>query len=219
MFMRLLQLKINLETLSELRRIYSEQIIPELQQVAGCRFACLIQSAQQEDECLSLTLWDTPTSAETYERSGKYQKLVGTVKPFLSDSSEWRIQLSQDLTLEYKPVETEPVVKSYAVGASTDAIIPSQEKSSLMFLRLVSAKVQPGKLEELRHLYTNVVIPALLSVKGCHYAYLIENTEEKNEAISLTIWDSQQDAENYERSGLFDELTDKIKHTLSTLFQ
>jgi heme-degrading monooxygenase HmoA len=37
--------------------------------------------------------------------------------------------------------------------------------------------------------------------------------------ISVTIWNSKEDADKYERSGLFEELIEKVKHTFSELFQ
>ncbi|MFQ5752782.1 MAG: hypothetical protein ACE5HI_12365 [bacterium] len=46
-----------------------------------------------------------------------------------------------------------------------------------------------------------------------------ENTREEGELFSITIWDSRKDAENYEKSGLFDEFKEKLKHTFSTINQ
>jgi heme-degrading monooxygenase HmoA len=62
-------------------------------------------------------------------------------------------------------------------------------------------------------------LPALRQVKGCRYAYLTENAKEKNRIISLTIWDSKQDAEAYEQSGLFESLKTKIEHTFAEIYQ
>ncbi len=74
-------------------------------------------------------------------------------------------------------------------------------------------------MEEFKKLYSAVIIPALKNTKGCQYAYLTESMQEENQIISLTIWDSKEDAERYEKSGRFAELTDKVKHTLSELYQ
>jgi heme-degrading monooxygenase HmoA len=56
-------------------------------------------------------------------------------------------------------------------------------------------------------------------VQGCRYAFLTEGVEERNEVISLTIWDSKQAADVYESSGLFRKLTKKVQHTFSELYQ
>jgi quinol monooxygenase YgiN len=217
--MRLLQIKIKPEKLPALRQFYETTVIPALQKLPGCRHASLIHSAHREDECISLTLWDSQENAEAYAQSGLFQQLLQAGQPFLADSSEWKIQLSDDLKLEYLPVPEEPAVKSYDVGAATDAQALPQAQTAFMYLRIVSAKIKPGKLEEFRRLYAAEIIPALRGVPGCRYAFLTESLEAQNEVISVTIWDSRQEAESYEQSGLFDQLTQKVKHTLSELYQ
>lgn len=219
MYMRLLQMKVKPEHLMELRRQYDDIILPAFMKIEGCQYACLIQADQREDECVSMTLWDTQAHAEEYERSGLFRKLVGVLQPYLADSSEWKVQLSSDLTLEYAPVPEEPVVKSYSVAASSQEKLAPEGVPERMYVRLFSPKIQPGKMEEFRNLYVQLVIPALRNVKGCRYAYLTQSVSEENECISITIWDSKEDAENYENSVLFKELLKKVRHTFSELYQ
>lgn len=59
----------------------------------------------------------------------------------------------------------------------------------------------------------------LRSVAGCRYVFLTEGVEERNEVISLTIWDIREAADVYEASGLFRKLTRKVQHTFSELYQ
>jgi heme-degrading monooxygenase HmoA len=219
MFMRLVQVKIKPETLPQMRKLYEERVIPQLQTFGNCLFAELIASSNQQDECISLTLWEKQEDAEAYERSGVFKKLVEESKPFFADSSEWKVQLTKDLTLEYEPVPEEPIIKSYSIASDQHATIASPGMSSLLHVRLVSATIQPGKMEEFERLYNNEILPALRTVEGCRYAYLMEGIKEQHEVISVTIWDSKQDAERYEASGLFDALKNKVKHTFSELYQ
>jgi len=181
MFMRLVQAKMRPDTLPIIRQIYDEKIIPQLQKMKGCLFACLIRS-----ECQSF-----------------------------SDSSEWKVQLSKDLKLEYQAVPDEPVIKSYAALAHSEEKLPDQ----MMYLRIVSLKIQPGKMEDFKNIYMKEILPVLRSVKGCRYAYLTTGAENKNEAISITIWDSKEDADAYEQGGIFKELLEKAKPTYSDLYQ
>jgi hypothetical protein len=48
---------------------------------------------------------------------------------------------------------------------------------------------------------------------------LTTSTEKEDEAISLTVWDSKEDADTYEESGLFEKLIKKLEPTLSDLYQ
>jgi heme-degrading monooxygenase HmoA len=205
--------------LPELRQHYEQKVIPALKKMRGCLYACLIHSVHHPDETISLTLWDTQQHAEAYEQSGVFQQLLQEAQPFLADSSEWKVQLSQDLKLEYVPVPEESVVKSYSVAATTAANISSPAQTPMLYLRIVSPKIKSGKLEEFKKLYREEIIPTLRTVKGCRFAYLTESMKEENDVISITVWDSKEDAENYERSGLFDRLVEKVKHTFSELYQ
>jgi heme-degrading monooxygenase HmoA len=219
MYMRLVQAKYKPDSMAKLRQVYDESIIPRLQTIPGCLCACLIKREVIRNEGISLTLWDSKEHAEEYERSGVFQELLRQAKPYLSDSSEWKIQLSKNLKLEYKPVPEEPVVTSYPTLAQAQGKIPDHEKTSLMYLRILSIKVKPGKMEEFRKIYIEEILPTLYDVKGCRYAFLTENIEEEHEAISVTIWDSKEDADEYESNMIFDTLKKRVEHTFADVYQ
>ena len=93
MFMRLVQVKTKPDGLDDLRAAYDRQIIPELAKVDGCKFASLVQSVHQPDECISLTIWESADAAREYVRNGTYDRLVESVSPYLASTTEWRVQL------------------------------------------------------------------------------------------------------------------------------
>jgi len=219
MYMRFVQTKYKTGFLSNIHQIYEKKIIPRLQNVPGCLFAALVKSEEHPDEGISITLWDTRSHAEAYEKSGEFKELLNHIMPYLSDSSEWKIQLSKDMNLEYQPVFEEPVVKAFKSLVNTDDRNFSDETLSFMYLRLLSIKIKPGLMNTFREIYKKEIIPKLQTVKGCRYAFLTENLEEENQALSLTIWESKQDADNYEKEGLFKQLLDKTKHTFTELYQ
>ena len=219
MYMRLVQAKSRPNSLFEIIQIYNQKIIPQIQKMPGCLCACLIQNELHKDEGVSMTLWDSQLHAEDYEQSGLFSKLLNEVKPFLLDSSEWKIQLSKDLKLEYQPIPEEPVLKAYTSFIQDDSKVLSKSELSLMYLRILYLKIKLGKMEEFKKIYKEKVFPILSGVKGCRYVFMTEGSQENNEALSLTIWDSKQDAIDFESSKLFDELIGRLKHTFSELFQ
>ena len=219
MFMRLVQHKVKPTSSAEMAKTYSEKIIPSLQQIPGCMYACLIRGAAHTDEAISMTLWETVEHSEAYEKSGAFQRLVSELAPYFADASEWKVQLSKDYTLEYAPVQQETVVKSYRVTTASSPRPPASEPTTPLYVRILSIKLQPGKVEEFRKLYTTEILPALHNVKGCRYAFLTEGVEGGSEVISLTIWDNKDAADLYESSGLFRKLTKKVQHTFSELYQ
>jgi heme-degrading monooxygenase HmoA len=218
MFMRLVQLGVETQMIDDFREIYNKDIISRLQRMPGCRFVGLIESGTEKTEFISLTLWDTQENADNYEKGGVYEELLGKLKPYLRNSSEWKIQLSENLELEYKPVAEEPVIKRYSVQAHTDATSEGNIDSRL-YVRIVSLSIQAGRENEFRQIYSDEIIPALLSTKGCRYAYLTQSVQDAGGFISVTIWDSKSDADLYESSGKFKELVDKVAHTFSQFYR
>lgn len=218
MFMRLLQLQIEPVHIDQFKSFYETTVFPQLQEMPGCMFAGLIKSKPEENEFISLTFWQEQAQAENYEKSGTFQKLFDQAKPFLSESAEWKMQLSKDMKLEYVQPTEKPKIKKYTVAVQNKNTNEVKIQSSEMFVRIVSNKIQEGKLDEFKEIYSNEIIPTLQSVEGCRYAFLTESVSEKNEFISVTIWDKKEDADKYESSGKFNELVDKIKHTLSQFY-
>ncbi len=219
MYMRLVYARSKPDLVWKIQEIYADKIIPRLKEMPGCLCSCLIQSDAHKDEGISMTLWDTQEHAEEYEKSGLFQKLLGEVQPYLSDSSEWKLQLSKDLKLEYQPVPEEPILKAYSSIAQTDAKAPSEKEFPSMHMRILSLTIKPGMIQDFRKIYNEEILPTLRSVKGCRYEFMTENTQDKSDVLSVTIWDSKEDAINYENSEIFKELIEKTKHTLSALFR
>lgn len=219
MFMRMVQVRIKRGTLPKLQTFYKDRVIPALQNTRGCRYAGFMVSVHHPEECISLTLWDSTDDAVAYEKGGPFSALLEELRPYFMESSESRIQLSKDLKLEYVNVPEEPVISTYAVAASGSAESRVPETTENIWVRIVSLKLRPEKVEEFRRVYVEQVVPALQNVKGCRYAYLTERTGKPNEVFSVTSWDSRRDAEAYEGSGMFMELLESQQHLLSELYQ
>ena len=219
MYMRLIQVRTKPGELSNLQSHYNDRVVSALQKTPGCLFVGLMQSSEHHDEVVSMTLWSSQSQAEDYEKSGLFRKLFDELRPMLEDSSEWKVQLSKDLTLEYAPVPTEPSVQSFSVAAEGAPVGLSPDKSDQLYLRIVSVVLKPGNLDEYRRLYADEVIPALKATKGCRHAFLMLPGGTSNEAISVTMWDDKSAAEEYESSGRFGYLVDKVKHTFTDLYQ
>jgi quinol monooxygenase YgiN len=215
MYMRLVHARYKPDSLPNIKKIYDEKIIPTLQKMRGCLFACLVRGDANINEGISLTLWDSQENAETYVKSGVFQSSLEEIKPFLSDSSEWKVQLTKDLKVTYEPVPEEPTVKAYAGLLDSGEDLPAKP----MYLRLLSLKIKPGMMDEFQQIYQDKILPALKSIKGCRYAYLTSSIENNHESVSITIWDNRSDLEQYEKEGIFAGLLEQVKHTLSDLCQ
>ncbi len=219
MFMRFLQIKLRADVVDKFKKFYQEVVYPELQKMEGCLFASLMKNGPQPDEFISLTFWDTEKNAELYETSGTFQKLIDQSSPFFSESAEWKIQLSENLELEYKPVATEPSLKKYSVAVQSNNLKGIKAQPTTMYVRIVSLKTQEGKAEEFKKIYLEEIIPSLKATPGCSNIYLTESVAGGNDFISITIWNSKNDADHYEQSGHFAELLKKVEHTFSHFYR
>ena len=219
MYLRLLQVTLNREKEFELQQMYGSKVIPSLQKVPGCLYAALTQNVTDPDEYISMSLWASKEHADAYERGGVFAELLAEASQYFAGTSEWRIQLSKDMKLEYEPVPKEPIVNTYSIPEKRVSGIIPRNQTGPLFVRIASPQIQPDMIEEFKLLYNEHVLPSLRAVKGCLYASLTENAKKNNQLISLTIWNNIHDAEEYEKSGFFKTLTEKVAHTFSGVYQ
>jgi len=219
MYLRLVQTRGNQNNLSEMRNRYAGETMPALRTTPGCLHAGLWQSVTQEEQMVSLTLWESKEHADRYEQSGVFRKLLDVARPLFAEVGEWKLQLSEDLRLEYGPETAEPEVLGYdqIPDATPDTGAPLHDVCP--FFRIVSMLVAQGKEEKFRFLYKNEVVPILRRVPGCCHIQLAQSANDPAEFISFTIWKDKGAAEAYERSGLFTELRRKLAPALSGLYQ
>jgi heme-degrading monooxygenase HmoA len=217
MFMRFVNLKVKEGRLRDLTQFYEERVIPALQESGGCLYASLLQPSGDDRECVSMTMWRSQEDAETYEKSGRYDELLDDSDDFLAEVSEGRVQ-SSSTSDEFQALQ-DPEVEAYpvevaGVGEVVDAVGPHQ-----FFVRIVSARVEAGRFGELKQRFDEEVKPALMATKGCRAVFLVENVKRRSRALSVTVWDSEEDAIRHELSGAFDEMVAKVSEFFSGLYQ
>lgn len=219
MYLRLVQTRVTPDRMGEMRSRYAGEIMPALRGTPGCLHAGLWQSVSHEEQVVSLTLWESREDAEAYERSGVFKKLLDVARPLFAELGEWKLQLSEDLRLEYGPETVEPEVLGYDQVPDATPEFGAPLHDVCPFFRIVSMVVAGGKAEEFRLLYRNEVVPVLRRVPGCCHIQLAQSASDPAEFISFTVWKDKAAAEAYERSGLFTELRRKLAPALSSLYQ
>jgi len=218
MHLRMVEATVKQKKGDRLGYIYSEIILKALEDVPGCIFAGLLQSQEETNKYISLTLWRSEKDAEIYVKSGGYKKNLDTVQHVLEDGNEWKIQLTKDNNIEYTAIPSEPDVKSYPVAKSGETL-PLHLPSINSYLRILSLKINQGFRDEFTRIYNSEILPELKKIKGCRYAFLLDNYENDGEMISFSIWDDAESIENYETKGRFREFMGKISHTLGDLYK
>ena len=216
MFIRFVTFKSMPEKVEHLREFFNKEVYAALQQTPGCLFAALVESTTDAGEFSALTLWETADAIKAYEDSGRPAAFSEKARSlFLAESDEWQLQLSDDLTLEYKPVIEAPEASAYRVFAVMDEAALRQNRAADMHLRLVRVRASEAGLEGFKLHYVETAIPALRQVQGCRNAFLVGNVEAQHQLISVTIWDSAEDAEAYDRSPLFQSMLTNTRDLMS----
>ena len=80
-----------------------------------------------------------------------------------------------------------------------------------MFARVAWGKVKPGTWEEYERLYHDEILPGTRNIKGLHLRELLRGTDDPDEGISLTLWESREDLDAYEQSDLYQRLVDRAR--------
>ena len=73
-----------------------------------------------------------------------------------------------------------------------------------MFARLTIAQMKPGSLDETIEIFDKSITPAMKEQKGLRGAYLLTDSK-TNKGISISLWDSEEDAIANEQSGYYQE--------------
>jgi quinol monooxygenase YgiN len=82
MFARLTFIKTSAENFDNVKKIFSEEIVPVVRSQKGNIGCWLLEPTNTDDDFISLTEWVSSTDADTYEATGTYRKLVEKVKDY-----------------------------------------------------------------------------------------------------------------------------------------
>lgn len=82
-----------------------------------------------------------------------------------------------------------------------------------MWVRIIEMNIQRDKMDELRKIYNEEIVPVVKSRKGNIEIFMMESQDRPGQAMSFTSWESQEDGNAYERSGTYVKMVNKVKHT------
>ena len=70
-----------------------------------------------------------------------------------------------------------------------------------MYIRMSWGSIRSGYWDDYRAYYNERVATSTTDVKGLQQRQLLRSTENTDEGISMSLWDSMEDMTAYERSG------------------
>ncbi len=94
-FIRFFSMTVKEERLDEFERIYNGEILPALKTTPGCTGAFLIKNLKDRHHLVSLTLWESASAMEKYEKTGVFAALLERVSHTLSEFFQWKLALEK----------------------------------------------------------------------------------------------------------------------------
>lgn len=85
-----------------------------------------------------------------------------------------------------------------------------------MYARLTFIEIDPKDTKDVSAIYSKEIVPAVRAFKGLQEVMLLEPTDETGQLVSITTWKSKADADEYENSGTYRKLVDKLKEKYIT---
>ncbi len=144
---------------------YVRSVLPALRTTKGCVFASLLQDLRQPQECVSLTIWNSRRESEAYEQSGLYERLLALLRPHFAESTEWKLGLSGDLSLEYTPMPVEPVIERFEEAFG--GVRPAEASPAAPFaVEVVTLGLRDEGRDNLERAFATVMHPKFQSRKG-----------------------------------------------------
>jgi heme-degrading monooxygenase HmoA len=70
------------------------------------------------------------------------------------------------------------------------------------YLRLTWGKLRLGAWDQYESMHKKTVEPTVKTIKGLQMRELLRSTEDPDEGISVTLWETEEDMNNYEGSEL-----------------
>ena len=84
-----------------------------------------------------------------------------------------------------------------------------------MWARLIEVKIDPHKMNEMRRIYNEELVPVVKAQKGNIDVFLMESVDRRGTVISVTFWESEEDGNAYEESKTYLKMVNKVKHTFT----
>lgn len=84
-------------------------------------------------------------------------------------------------------------------------------KEAAMYARLTFIDIDPKDLKQVSEIYNTQIAPQIRECKGIKDVMLLEPTDSSGQTISITMWKSKEDADEYENSGTYRRMVDMVK--------
>ena len=171
----------------DLRKFYVEKVIPFTMGMPGLKGRQLWRGTSDPDEMAFWSEWESLQELRNYETSQTRRELAGDAEQYFHP-------------MAYPMGET--WIKHFEIVASGNdsATLPAAAESLIM---MAWGKLRLGSWDQYEEFYRSQVLQGdSRKVEGMSERLLLRSTEDPDEGISVSVWDSEEALLRYERSDL-----------------
>ena len=95
MHLRILSVNLRKDKKKEFEDLYNSVIISELKKQEGCILAFFTENQDDENNIISVTIWNRKEDAEAYEKTGKFSELIKKVDHTFTEMTRWKMSLDE----------------------------------------------------------------------------------------------------------------------------
>ena len=81
----------------DLKRMYTDEIAPQVKKQKGNLDCRLLEPASKTDDYISMTVWDNQEDADAYHSNGKYRQMVDMVRKFFTKEPVLKIYHAENV--------------------------------------------------------------------------------------------------------------------------
>jgi heme-degrading monooxygenase HmoA len=189
MFLRMVSMGVQGNESELFAKAYDENVISALRLQPGCSFASLLQNVNDPKDCISVTIWESKRATEQYENSGVFKALVESLRSFYVESGEFELKLTDDLSIEYTPIQNDPSLKQFD-DDDTEKQYIQKFNITPYAAKIITLTVQPEKVQEFQSIFAEQVVPKFKEQKGFIHIILLRKESEFN---IISFWDETID--------------------------
>ena len=184
-----------------LKALYLDKIIPVTMTMPGLIERQLWRGVTDQDESLFWSVWDTLVHLRLYETSDERRALAQEAEKFFHPFAySWGDAWIKHFEIIW---DSENCIE--------DLVASQSDKEDPMHVMIAWGKLRLGGWDQYEKFYRERVQPTTKSVTGLRERQLLRSTEDPDEGISLSIWETQEDLVNYERSEVRQNLANDVK--------
>lgn len=176
-----------------LEKHYQDKVIPMTMSMPGLKERQLWHGTKDANESLYLSVWDSLSHLREYEISDARRSLAQEAEQFFHP-------------LAYQWGET--WIKHFEIVTNYDN---SFDRSKASNARIAWGKLRLGAWDAFVRAYREHVEPTTGTTKGMGDRQLLRSTEDPDEGMTITYWESQRDLDDYENSDLPSALTKRLE--------